>query len=207
MSDGFLRSLPNRLGSFSAIAFSWGRHSAETPQMPTCKNAGSPASFARSISCHALPSPSIQRCAYHAGASCGGAAGASSTMLRNPRTCCTTIPAFISPTPRAKEHQPALSAAEPGVAAQEGGKVDDGKEVAANVGNPEIPRPGQRHRHHVRQRRDLACVGQPDQPALAAAGQAPAATTPPARWSWSPDATRVPAGTCGDRVLRCVPWM
>ena len=47
--------------------------------MPTCKNVESFASFARSISCQALPSPSIQRCAYHSGASSGGAAGASST--------------------------------------------------------------------------------------------------------------------------------
>ena len=50
---------------------------------------------------------------------------------------------------RAKEHQATLSATQSGLAAEESGKIDDRKEVAANVGDAQIPGFGQRHRHDI----------------------------------------------------------
>ena len=67
------------------------------PQTPTCRKAGSRASRARSISCQAPPSASIQRWPYHAGASARAATGASSARLRKPSTRSTTMPALSSP--------------------------------------------------------------------------------------------------------------
>ena len=166
------------------------------------------ASLARSISCHALPSPSIQRCAYQAGASGGGGTGASSARLRSPSTRCDDDPGVELADARSEQHEPAWPPARAArsLAAEEAREIDDAEQVAADVGDAEEPRRVSGTCAIGGIGDDFAGVGQPDQPALAAAATAPAATIPPARPSWSRAGSRAPAGTCAGRCGRRGPW-
>ena len=124
----------------------------------------------------------------------------------SPSTRCTTMPAFSSPARGPNSTSRGWPPAARRVARRETREVDDAEQVAADVRDAEEPRPRQRHRDDLGQRHHLAGVGQPDEPALAAAGQARAATIPPARPSWSRAGRPAPAGTCGGRVWRRGPW-
>ena len=93
----------------------------------------------------------------------------------NPAPASTTMPARNSPDARART-APAAPAPRPECSgshrlAEKSGEVDDAVQIAANIGDAEIPRARQRHRRHRRHRDDFAGIRQPDQPLLAGAGQ------------------------------------
>ena len=170
---------------------------------PTCRKAGSRASSARSISCHAPPSRSV-----HAG----------HTSRARPRTSprrelgqvaqaqhsLTTRPALNSPTRGPKSTRPSAPPClvTTSARAHESAEIDDAVQIAANIRDAEIPGLGQRHRGDVGMPITSPASARRISHWLAAAGQSQTETARPARSSWPPAGSLVPAGTREGRAWR-----
>ena len=155
------------------------------------------------------PSASVQREPYHAGAPAGASAGLELGEIAQSKDAMHDE-AGAQVRPRAGRTGPASRWSRPtprlGLCPRNAGEVDASVEIAANVGDAEVPRLASSAHCHRRHRDDFAGVGQPDQPLRSGARQPEPRLLDLRRRLGGEARSRAPAETRGDRVWRRGPW-